>query len=130
MSQAALCLLQPFWAYQRHAPQNHDAHNPWKQWQQRRCAGGTLQAFARYAYVTVTVTVTFGLDTEDCEKMDTEYRLGFSTRDITSPNDDSIIYNMCGMKAFFAQDGNINLMPSLLAEQGIYDKMRFDEYDG
>lgn len=74
--------------------------------------------------------LTFWLDTEDCEKMDTEYRLSFSTGDITSPNGNGIIYNMYGMKAFFAQDGNINLMASLLAEQGIKDKMRFDEDDG
>ena len=62
--------------------------------------------------------------------MDTEYRLSFSTGDITSPNGNGIIYNMYGMKAFFAQDGNINLMASLLAEQGIKDKMRFDEKGG
>jgi len=73
--------------------------------------------------------LTFWLDTEDYEKSTTEYRLSFCTRDITSPNGNGILYNMHSMKAFFEQDGNINLMASLLAERGIKQKMWFDEDD-
>ena len=73
--------------------------------------------------------LTFWLDTEDYEKSTTEYRLSFCTGDITSPNGDGIIYNMYGMKVFFEQDGNTNLMANLIAERGIKNKLLFDEDD-
>ena len=73
--------------------------------------------------------LTFWLDTEDHTKSTIAYRLSFCTGDITSPNGNGIIHNMYGMRAFFEQDGNINLMAELLAERGMARKMRFDEDD-
>jgi hypothetical protein len=73
--------------------------------------------------------LTFWLDTRGYEESTTEYRLSFCTGDVTSPNGDGIIHNMYGMKQFFEQAGNTNLMASLLAEKGITSKMRFDQHD-
>jgi hypothetical protein len=78
-------------------------------------------------YQLLQDVLTFWLDTEDLETSAAEYRLSFCTGDITSPNGKGVIHNMYGMKRFFQQDGNINLMADILVERGIARKMKFDK---
>jgi hypothetical protein len=89
------------------------------------CSAGLRVA----CYKLVSSVLTFWLDTVDYENSTTGYRLRFCRGDITSPNGDGIIHNMYGMKQFFEQAGNTNLMASVLAETGIKNKMRYDQQD-
>jgi P4 family phage/plasmid primase-like protien len=90
-----------------------------------RVSPGSSMRVARYQLLQDVLT--FWLDTVDLEISTTEYRLIFCTGDIVNPNGHGFIHNMYGMKRFFQQDGNINLMAEMLVERGITRKMRFDK---
>jgi P4 family phage/plasmid primase-like protien len=73
--------------------------------------------------------LSFWLDSTDYLESSVEYSFDFCTGNVTSSRGEGTIHRMYSVKRFFQDDGNINLMADVLAEQGIGNLMTFDQDD-